>query len=215
LGIDRERIFQEPSWLEEDEPLRQAVKACVDATQAAGADALASRFRRHPDALSQVSEDALARILARGDTVSDVRTNTDLSNCLVFHTNHLPGTVMDDCVVRLRRDVDELVKQRAFALFGGNVADVEISGHFWYPRGGYMGWHTNLRKPGWRLYLQYAEEPGKSFFRYRDPGSGEIVTRVDAAWNLSLFEIRPDAPLWHCVYSETNRHSFGYRISAR
>lgn len=202
-------------WLEGDEALRQAARVCVDAAQAAGQGALADRFEPHPDPLGQVSEDALASILAHGESISDVRTKTDLSNCLVFHTGHLPGTVLDDDVTRLRSEVDALVQQRVTPLFGDVAVDVEISGHFWYPRGGYMGWHTNLRKPGWRFYLQYAEEPGKSFFRYRDPWSGNIVTRVDARWNLCLFEIRPDAPFWHCVYSDTNRHSFGYRITPR
>jgi hypothetical protein len=174
-----------------------------------------SRFQPCPDALARVSEDALGRVLATGEIVSDIRTNTGISNCLVFHTNALAGTVMDDSVLRLRRDVDSMVRRRLEGLIAGDEEAIEVSGHFWYPRGGYMGWHTNLRKPGWRFYVQYAEDPGKSFFRYRDPWTRGIVTRVDKQWNLCLFEIRPDAPLWHAVYSDTNRHSFGYRITLR
>ena len=75
-----------------------------------------------------------------------------------------------------------------------------------------MGWHTNSKSPGWRLYISYAEETGKSFFRYRDPDTGQVVTSMDAQWNFRLFRIDSTKPFWHAVYSETNRYSFGYRI---
>ena len=75
-----------------------------------------------------------------------------------------------------------------------------------------MGWHTNNRAPGWRVYLTYAEQPGKSFFRYRDPGTGHIVTSTDGGWDMRLFRVSPEAPLWHSVYTETHRFSFGYTL---
>ena len=78
-----------------------------------------------------------------------------------------------------------------------------------------MGWHTNNKAPGWRAYLTHASEPGKSFFRYRDPGSGEIVTSMDKEWDLRIFNVDPNAPFWHAVYSDTDRFSFGYRIFER
>jgi hypothetical protein len=75
-----------------------------------------------------------------------------------------------------------------------------------------MAWHTNSGAPGWRLYVTYAEEPGKSFFRYRYPDTHEIITSVDDEWNVRLFTIRADKPFWHAIYSETNRFSLGYMI---
>ena len=75
-----------------------------------------------------------------------------------------------------------------------------------------MAWHTNSGVPGWRLYISYAQEPGKSFFRYRDPDTDEIVTSVDDEWTVRLFAIRADKPLWHAIYSETHRFSLGYMI---
>ncbi len=76
-----------------------------------------------------------------------------------------------------------------------------------------MGWHTNERTPGWRLYLTVADEPGRSIFRYRDPASGRITTVADARWNARLFRITAAPPLWHAIYSETHRFSIGYKLT--
>jgi len=204
-------IFGELEELVQDEGLRQLVRRCTTASQGAGKKMRAG-FESSEDAKHAVSEAALNGILHRGDDISDIRTNTNISNCLVFHTKNLQGTVIDQEVVDLRNEIDEIVKERAKDLFDVPLDAIGVSGHFWYPPGGYMGWHTNLRKPGWRLYINVAEEKDRSFFRYRDPVTGEIVTCDDDLWNCRVFQIRQDLPFWHCVYSETNRHSFGYRI---
>ena len=52
----------------------------------------------------------------------------------------------------------------------------------------------------------------RSFFRYRRPDGGEIVTSLDTGWNVRLFEVNPARPLWHAVWSETDRFSFGYVV---
>ena len=75
-----------------------------------------------------------------------------------------------------------------------------------------MGWHTNSKFPGWRLYITYAEKPGKSFFRYRGPDTGEIVTSMDEEWDFRFFRVARDVLLWHTVHSDTNRFSLGYTL---
>jgi hypothetical protein len=75
-----------------------------------------------------------------------------------------------------------------------------------------MTWHTNNAAPGWRIYITHAEEPGRSFFRYRDPASGEILTASDHEWDARAFRIDPELPFWHAIYSNTNRFSFGYIV---
>jgi hypothetical protein len=115
----------------------------------------------------------------------------------------------------LRKRFDEAVSARIKKLFDSRRLVISNSGHFLYPPGGFMGWHTNWEAPGWRLYVNYAEEPGKSFLRYRDPQTGEVITSWDKEWNFRLFKIDPDELFWHAVYSETNRYSFGFRISSR
>ncbi len=86
------------------------------------------------------------------------------------------------------------------------------SGRNWYPPGGYMGWHTNANVQGFRLYCSHAAVPGASFFRFQDPNSKTIVTSWDeAGWNFRCFRTDLE-PLWHCVYSATDRISFGYGL---
>jgi hypothetical protein len=87
-----------------------------------------------------------------------------------------------------------------------------VSGHFLYPPGGFMSWHTNSDKPNKHLYFTYADEEGKSFFRSFD--NNEIVTDYDKkGLNIRVFDTTNAGPLyWHCVYSDCNRYSFGFRL---
>jgi hypothetical protein len=96
-----------------------------------------------------------------------------------------------------------------------NVEAVK-SGIFWYPSNGYCGWHTNsdtkLHKPN-RLYLTWAQEDKKSFFRYQDNSTGEIKTNYDTkGWQIRKFKLSSDEEslYWHCVGSQTNRVSIGF-----
>jgi hypothetical protein len=200
--------------LADDGELRAAIVACIRAQREATPPAAKSRFRYDLEtARAAVTPEALEPLLTRGADVSDLRTDPGLSNCLVFHTTHLAGSVIDESVLALRRRLDEIVGARIADLLGERcAAALEVSGQFWYPPGAHMGWHTNLRKPGWRLYLTSALEPGRSFFRFRHPASGEIETSQDRSIDARMFEIHPERPFWHCVYSETDRFSFGYRL---
>ena len=78
---------------------------------------------------------------------------------------------------------------------------------FHYPPCGYCGWHTNSDVSGKRMYLVWAEEDNKSFFRYRDLDTGKIITEWEKrGWQVHRFE----PPIWHCVGSYTNRVSIGF-----
>lgn len=83
----------------------------------------------------------------------------------------------------------------------------------WYPeKGGYLGWHID--DVGDRIYSTWAD--GESFFRYRDPMTGEMVTSYDKPqqWNFRIFKFSNENPLWHCVYAKDTRISIGYRFVA-
>ena len=82
------------------------------------------------------------------------------------------------------------------------------SGRYWYPSNGFLGWHTNSNATGERLYIIWAEDDNKSFFRYKDKDTGKIVTKWEKkGWQINRFK----PPIWHCVGSYTNRVSFGFR----
>ena len=89
---------------------------------------------------------------------------------------------------------------------------IQLSGNFLYPPGGFMSWHTNSNTPGDRVYLTYATETDKSFFRYRD-SDGNIRTSYDKSrWIMRRFHVDSSDLLWHCVYSDTFRLSIGFRL---
>ncbi len=156
------------------------------------------------------SPEALELLLDAPGQVSDVAVIPGLSDATVFNSRSLAPDVDLAEVERSRREVDGLVghllRER------GHDGDVRVSGHLLYPPGGFMGWHTNERVPGLRAYLTLADEPGRSWFRYWDPVSEEIVTSMDSRCDLRLFEVGGAAPFWHCVRSEVHRFSFGYRV---
>mgnify|MGYP001208571129 CR=1 FL=1 len=91
--------------------------------------------------------------------------------------------------------------------------ELNQSGCFYYPKGGFMGWHTNHDTVEDRIYITYTEEDKKSFFRYYKDES--IITDYDnKGITIRRFSVAGGPPFfWHCVGSETNRFSFGYRIS--
>lgn len=93
-------------------------------------------------------------------------------------------------------------------------SSILLSGNFLYPKNGYMGWHTNADTPYLRCYITYSEN-GDSYFKYRDTDTKEIIIdRDNIGWTARYFNIsdKQDELLWHCVYSNTNRISMGYRI---
>lgn len=199
-----------------DSALLAAANECVRASRDAWqASPMASRpidagARRR--ALEAVSPEVLADLLATGRDVHGIATEDEISTVVTFNAGHIRDAIHSEPVARARRRLDALVAARLGEHFGRADLEVTDSGHFLYPPASYMGWHTNSGAPGWRLYVTRADEPGRSFFRYREPVGERIVTVPDDAWNFRLFRITADAPLWHAIHSETHRFSFGYLV---
>jgi predicted ribosomally synthesized peptide with nif11-like leader len=99
--------------------------------------------------------------------------------------------------------------------------DIQFSGSMWYPPFAYRLWHTNETQPGWRMYLidfdeSIAPSDGRSFFRYMNPQTKEIVTLQDRPKMLRFFKVdqRQDRLFWHCIVNgaDRNRWSFGFAV---
>ena len=192
--------------------LRAVILRCIEVQKESAKAALAA-FRPHPTSTHEVSEERLHEILAQGSDVHGIASDRSISNVITFSARKIQDSVLDPAVEQIRRDVDREMSRLVKALFRNNgILSVTSSGHLWYPPGSYMSWHTNSKVPGWRIYVNYAEQEGRSFFRYRDPDSGKIITLNDKPWNIRIFKISRDKPLWHAVYSETNRFSMGYMV---
>jgi hypothetical protein len=96
----------------------------------------------------------------------------------------------------------------------GTIKYTEVRGLFWYPKGGFREWHTNqYHRLGWRLYLVYADEDEKSWFSFKHPETGKLHTLPDKTGYINIFKVTKDPPLWHNVYSQTNRISLGIHVT--
>jgi len=133
------------------------------------------------------------------------RINGEVQNkCLMsrfkYHLDHNFSEIQKHSVAVY----EEKTQNKSYNLF--SVAKT------WYPKGGgYIGWHVD--EDGDRFYSAYAE--GKSFFRYRDPQTKEIITSWDTPgkWNFRIFTFDAENPMWHCVKAEDVRVSVGYRFN--
>lgn len=120
-------------------------------------------------------------------------------------------TVAPDVYTHYIEKFDEKkVKASAAGLFP-NSRLISISGRFHYPPKGFMGWHTNSNAYGWRVYASRAEEPNKSFFRYYK--NGKVISECETkGWNFRAFQVQKGQLYWHCVYTDADRYSFGFRF---
>lgn len=90
---------------------------------------------------------------------------------------------------------------------------IQLRGIFSYPPGGVCNWHTNSNASGKRIYFTWAEEDNKSFFKYFDNETNQIITRYDKkGWFINEFDIPNKGLLWHYVGCGTYRKSVGFLI---
>jgi len=204
--------WREVASLRDDPELFTLVRRAAALGKARARELLKDR-RPRPEAEREVGPEALDALLRGGGDRSDIRTDPHIADCVVFHAAGFATSLLEEEVRRLRLRIHRVVRRRCRPLFvSARRWRMDVSGHLLYPPGGFMGWHSNSRVPGWRLYLSFAEEPGRSWFRNRDPDSGEVVTSWDRGFDARLFRVDPARPLWHAVHSETWRTSMGWRV---
>ena len=93
-------------------------------------------------------------------------------------------------------------------------APIVTRGHFLYPPGGFIEWHTNMHQSkGWRMYIIDVDREAASFFRYLDPLTKEPITLWDFKGAVHLFYVGKEQPFWHCVKSiGAHRWSRGFLV---
>ena len=202
-----------------DPPLPSSVREIALACFAAQRAALAALRPAGPstasaeDAAAAVSADTLERLIASGRTTSGVVAQRELATAIPFNARHTRDAVWNGDVAAQRRRLDAAVGHWLPTLFAAAEPPLATAaGHWWYPPGTSFGWHTNQTFPGWRLYLSYAEEAGRSYFRYRHPTSGAVLTSTDSRWHLRFFEVSAERLFWHAIYSDTDRFSVGWVV---
>ena len=101
---------------------------------------------------------------------------------------------------KLRESLTDFCKRKNFISTSNSIVYMPLS---------YMAWHTNSDLPGLRHYYTYTE--GKSVFRYIDPVTKEQVDSVDdIGWTHRTFYVSDKDLLWHTIWTEKERYSFGF-----
>ena len=99
--------------------------------------------------------------------------------------------------------IDKVIKMYLLKLVGAK----KFSNALIYAPNSFMSWHTNINNIGTRHYYTYTTK--ESIFRYIK--DGEIIDDIDnIGWTARSFEIKEDEPLWHTVYTNGIRFSFGF-----
>jgi hypothetical protein len=73
----------------------------------------------------------------------------------------------------------------------------------YYPKNGYMNWHTNSDNPSTRIYLVKAEQNPLSEMRFENK-----IIKDNPLWSFNIFKIEDKT--WHCVNALTPRLSLGF-----
>jgi hypothetical protein len=118
---------------------------------------------------------------------------------------------------------DYFLRKYKIIKFLENIFETEVrfSGSLWYPQKAYRLWHTNETQSGWRMYwIDFdgfeSNNSEKSFFRYMNPQTKELVTLYEQPQIVRFFRVESDADklFWHCIANPTkfNRWSFGFSI---
>jgi len=90
--------------------------------------------------------------------------------------------------------------------------NTDSRGSTYMPPGGFMEYHSNQNHyGGWRFYMHYLPNPGKSIFAYKHPYDGTYRQVPDTNEGANMFRIRlkPKPLLWHCIFTEVPRFSWG------
>lgn len=98
---------------------------------------------------------------------------------------------------------DNRLLERAKEIIGAD----EVSNYLIYRPNTHMRWHTNSDIEGTRIY--YTFTLGNAIFRYRK--GNEIIDDVDDyKWTARSFRISKADPLWHTIWTDSVRFSFGF-----
>jgi hypothetical protein len=77
----------------------------------------------------------------------------------------------------------------------------------YYPKGGFVGWHTNEANSGYQFIFSWSEK-GDGYFQYYDKKTQKVVRIEDkAGWQARYYHFGKDEPdhCWHSAYTNVPR----------
>jgi hypothetical protein len=84
----------------------------------------------------------------------------------------------------------------------------EVKNHCVYLPQTMMPFHTNRDEPGLRTYFTHTL--GKAYFRWMDQEGNMHVEEDGIGWTGRQFDVSADYPMWHSIWTEKTRFSFGF-----
>jgi hypothetical protein len=116
----------------------------------------------------------------------------------------LSGALCPALVLQGREETQAQI-DKVCLLLGASKCTNQIA----YPPRSHMKWHTNSNVIGKRTYYTFTAHVGA--FIYKNYDTGETITDMDnVGWTVREFLVQKDKPLWHCVWSDGIRFSFGF-----
>jgi hypothetical protein len=83
-----------------------------------------------------------------------------------------------------------------------------ITNYILYPPNSVMHWHTNSDMEGTRVY--YTHNDGDGIFKYIDSDGNHQLDYDEKGWTCRTFQITKEDPLWHTIWTNSNRYAFGF-----
>ena len=86
----------------------------------------------------------------------------------------------------------------------------------YYPKGGFVGWHTNWNANAYQVLFTWSRT-GDGYFKYLDSKTGEIVTIQDKpGWQCRHYyfgrDDEPEHHCWHAAYAGCDRITLAYKF---
>lgn len=86
----------------------------------------------------------------------------------------------------------------------------------YYPKGGFVGWHTNWNANAYQVLFTWSRT-GDGYFKYLDKATEKIVTVEDkVGWQCRHYYFgkydEPDHHCWHAAYAGCDRITLAYKF---
>lgn len=138
-----------------------------------------------------------------GDTEEAFRA-MELPKSDVIHPQTPTVDLREDARLSIEDRVETKIMLRYWAK---DIEAKEITNSMVYLPNTLMKWHTNSDNPGIRRYYTFTK--GDAWFAYVDEQGNVQYDKDNVGWTVREFE----TPVWHSVWTNQLRFSFGLRMS--
>jgi len=157
--------------------------------------------------LKEYVKNTLSMKYQRNDNVALVSKQTFLNSTIPEYDVPIDNSIGYHIATAINYDQNNILA-KCKKILNANY----ITNHYYMGGNKCMSWHTNSDSPGKRIY--YTFTAGEAIFRYKNISTGKIENSYDIAgsWTRREFEIPKNNFLWHTIWTEKPRFSFGFKL---